>query len=229
MRSVTQLPADSLDLEHEIRCCLMLQHALFERAAQVLFDQAQIESGGLGMLRALHGASLSAGSMHNEKWPEIPALDRTSASRLLSAARLREQPQDLEIQPDQRHREPEGAEPLHVLRRAPLRAGFDEVEVEHQVQRRDHHDEHAEQDAEQAALVDEADRLAEQHHREVDQIEQRDAAGGRHHAELEVLGGLDEARLVREQQAGQRSESEAHGLDHDARMARLEQGRQAAD
>src|SRR5690606_20814665 len=66
-----------------------------------------------------------------------------------SVARLQlgQQAQELHVQPHQGDHQAEGAVPLHVLRCTLLDAGLDEVEVQHQVQGRDHHHEQAEADA----------------------------------------------------------------------------------
>ena len=68
-----------------------------------------------------------------------PARSRSRWRDSVARLQLRQQAQDLEVQPDQRHQQAERGVPLHVLRRALLDAVLDEVEVEHQVQRRDHH------------------------------------------------------------------------------------------
>src|SRR3546814_2860020 len=55
-----------------------------------------------------------------------------SRSQSAASARLqlRQQPQELDVQPHQRDHQAERAVPLHVLRRAALDAGLDEVEVQ---------------------------------------------------------------------------------------------------
>uniref|UniRef100_A0A914YWS1 Uncharacterized protein n=1 Tax=Panagrolaimus superbus TaxID=310955 RepID=A0A914YWS1_9BILA len=60
------------------------------------------------------------------------------------------------------------------------------------------------------------------------QVEQGNAAGGSDHAHLEVLCGLDHAAAVCEQQRGQGAEGQQHGLEHDARVLHVEQGRHGA-
>src|SRR3546814_2408988 len=82
-----------------------------------------------------------------------------SRSQSAASARLqlRQQPQELDVQPHQRDHQAERAVPLHVLRRAALDAGLDEVEVQHQVQRRDRDHEQAEADADDAVAVDHRD------------------------------------------------------------------------
>ncbi len=61
------------------------------------------------------------------------------------------------------------------------------------------------------------------------QVEQGDAASGRDHAQLEVLGGLDQAAAVREQQREQGAEGQQHGLEHDAGELGVEHGRDGAE
>src|SRR5215217_9435410 len=48
---------------------------------------------------------------------------------LFSGPKLGEQPQNVDIDPDQREHQPEGGVPLHVPRRARLRCLLDEVEI----------------------------------------------------------------------------------------------------
>src|SRR2546426_12731199 len=50
--------------------------------------------------------------------PRKRRLSRTRERRLTPAARLSEQPQDLQVQPNQRHHQAEGAVPLHILGRS---------------------------------------------------------------------------------------------------------------
>ncbi|KAG1448104.1 hypothetical protein G6F57_016926 [Rhizopus arrhizus] len=99
---------------------------------------------------------------------------------------------------------------------------------QHQVQCCDNHHEQAEGDAQPAGVVDHRDVDVEEAQYERGQVEQGDAAGGSHHAHLEVLGGLDHAAAVREQQRGQRAEGQQHGLEHDARVLHVEQRRDGA-
>ena len=87
-----------------------------------------------------------------------------------------------------------------------LDARFDEVEVEHQVQRGDHDDEQAEADADQAGFVDVRHVVPNRPQHDRDQVDQRDAAGGRDHAELEVLRRPDQPAAVRHQQREQRAD-----------------------
>src|SRR5690606_25214031 len=147
-----------------------------------------------------------------------------------SVARLQlgQRAQELDVQPHQGDHQAERAVPLHVLRRAVLDAAFDEVEVQHQVHRRDHDHEQAEADADQAAFVDQRDLDAEEAQCDRRQVHQRDATGGCDHAELEVLGGLDQAAAVGEQHREQGAEGEHHRLHHDAFVQMVEQGRDRA-
>jgi hypothetical protein len=96
----------------------------------------QVEAEGRG---ATHPASIGA------RWPEHK---RAGADRRVTSARaqLRQEPQELEVEPDQRHQQAEGGVPLHVAGRAALGAALDEVEVEDEVQRRHGHDDQADQD-----------------------------------------------------------------------------------
>ena len=141
---------------------------------------------------------------------------------------LREQAQEFHVQPDQGHHQAECAIPLHVLRRTLGHAGFDEVEVQHQVQRGHDHHEQAESDAQPAGVVDHRHVDVEEAQHERGQVEQGDTAGGGDHAHLEVLGGLDHAAAVCEQQGGQGAEGQQHRLEHDARVLHVEQCRHGA-
>src|SRR5580704_2022289 len=51
---------------------------------------------------------------------------------LLAAAKLGEQSQDLEVQPDESDHQAECAVPFHILRRTGVRGILDEVEIEHE-------------------------------------------------------------------------------------------------
>src|SRR5687768_4810679 len=113
----------------------------------------------------------------------------------LAAAQLREQTQDLEVEPDQRDQQAERPVPLHVLRRARRGAVFDEVEIEHQVEGGDDDDDDADADAEPAGaedrIVQEADLHADDAQNELRDVDDEDRAGGRGDTELEVLGRLE--------------------------------------
>jgi hypothetical protein len=60
---------------------------------------------------------------------------------LIPAPQLGQQPEHLEIEPDQGDHEAEGPVPLHVFGGALGRALLDEIEVQDQVQGRNHHHE----------------------------------------------------------------------------------------
>ena len=81
------------------------------------------------------------------------------------ALKLRQQVEDFEIEPDERHDQAEGSIPLHVFGRSPLDSVLDKVEVEDEVQRGDHNDKEAEPDADQSAPVDVGDAHAEKNPR----------------------------------------------------------------
>jgi hypothetical protein len=120
--------------------------------------------------------------------------------RISSRLQLRQQAQDFQVQPHQGDDQAEARVPLHVLRRALFDALLDEVEVEHEVQRGDHHHEGADADRQPAAVVQEAEALAEEAAIRACHVDQEDRAGGGDHAELEVLGRLDQAAAVRREQ-----------------------------
>src|SRR5208283_974037 len=84
----------------------------------------------------------------------ILANERTAITFNSAAAELRQQPQDLEVQPDQRDHQREGAVPLHVFRRAHPCAVLDEVEIKDEIQRRDDHHKQAEADPDWTRAVD---------------------------------------------------------------------------
>src|SRR5258708_15371387 len=56
-----------------------------------------------------------------------------SQSLRLPAARLAEQAENFQIEPDEREHQGECAVPLHVLRRSTLDTSFDHVEIENQI------------------------------------------------------------------------------------------------
>src|ERR1700722_16643809 len=64
-------------------------------------------------------------------------------SYLVAPTQLGEQPQDFQVQPHERYHQSESAVPLHVFGSAHARALFDEIEIEHQVERRDANDDQA--------------------------------------------------------------------------------------
>ena len=65
--------------------------------------------------------------------------------------------QNLDVQPNQRDHQAECAEPFHVFGRALVRTVFDEIKIQHEVERGDHHDECAEANAHEAGAVDAQD------------------------------------------------------------------------
>src|SRR5689334_20971120 len=95
-----------------------------------------------------------------------------------SALELGEEVEDLQVQPDQGDEQPKGAHPLHVLRGAELRAALDEVEVEHEVQGRDHHHEDAEGDADGPAVVDVGNADAEEPQAHRHEVQEGDGPRG---------------------------------------------------
>src|SRR3989338_5166846 len=82
-----------------------------------------------------------------------PKTGGATIARSAAAAQLRQQPDDLKIEPDQRHQQAECRIPLHVLRKAVPGPLLDEVKIQHQVQRRDHDDEQADADTKRAAIM----------------------------------------------------------------------------
>src|SRR6266705_6157797 len=76
------------------------------------------------------------------------------ADSALPPPQLRQEPQDLEIQPHERHHQRERGVPLGHLGGACLDAALDEVEIDDEVERRHGHHEEAEQDADGGGLVD---------------------------------------------------------------------------
>src|ERR1700722_16784196 len=76
-----------------------------------------------------------------------PYPSKGSSVRLVAAAKLGKQPQNLKVQPNQRDHNPERTVPLHVFGSAHARAILDKVEIEHQVERGDAYDNQTEADA----------------------------------------------------------------------------------
>src|SRR5207302_9409522 len=103
------------------------------------------------------------------------------------AAGFRQQPQDLQVQPDQRDYQAERPVPLHVFGGAAGHAGLDEVEVEDQVQGRDHDDDAAHDETGGAVALQERHGDVEPGEDPPHDVVQDDRAGGRDDAELELL------------------------------------------
>jgi hypothetical protein len=70
---------------------------------------------------------------------------------------------------------------------------FDEIEIEHEIQRSDHDDDETEADANHATLMNEWDLNAEHAEHNASEINEGDAASGSDEAELEILRRFDEA------------------------------------
>src|SRR6267378_4009330 len=96
-----------------------------------------------------------------------------------AAARLAEQAKNLKIQPDKRDHQREGAVPLHVFRGSIFDAGFDQVEIKHQVKRGNDNHEEAESDAPRPAFMDERDRTIEIAKNHIHEIQKRDDSSSR--------------------------------------------------
>src|SRR5829696_231473 len=95
-----------------------------------------------------------------------------------AALELGEQTQNFQVQPDECHEQPERPVPLHIPGRAALHAALDEVEVEHQVEGRDHHDDETDADREWARVVEEGHLHAEEAKDEARQVHDGDPARG---------------------------------------------------
>ena len=85
-----------------------------------------------------------------------------SASLFVAALQQGEEPEQLEVQPDDRDHQAEPGVPLEVLGEPGLRAPLDEVEVEGEVEGGEAGDEEAEPDAEEVGLTQERDFCPEQ-------------------------------------------------------------------
>ncbi len=121
----------------------------------------------------------------------ILANERSAIDIDSALAKLREQPQDFEVQPDQGDHQGEGAVPLHVFRSAHARAILDQVEVEHQVQGGDHYHNEAETDADWSRAVDGGEVHAEESQDELQEVEDGDPAGGGNDAESQLVGDAE--------------------------------------
>src|SRR5258708_6590586 len=147
----------------------------------------------------------------------------------LSGARLAEQAEDFQIEPDERDHQAERAIPFHVLRRSVLDTSLDHVKIENQIQCCDDDHEKAEADSHGATAVDRRNlNVEETTENHFHQIEKRDATGSSDHAEVEALRGANHTGLVSEQHHEERPEGEADGLYRDARVGALEHGGDAA-
>src|SRR6185437_327422 len=98
-------------------------------------------------------------------------------SGLYSVAQLGEQPNDFQVQPDQRDHQAEGSVPLHIFWSAGANASLNKVEVKDEVERRycDHH--HAESNADGSRSIDRPKVDAEEAKNDFGKIEQHDGSG----------------------------------------------------
>ena len=80
-----------------------------------------------------------------------------SSSLLLSGPKERDQPQDRDIDPDQRHHQPERPVPLHEPRRARPRRLLDESEIEREVERAEDDYQDTYTDAQRGGSIQEAE------------------------------------------------------------------------
>ena len=101
------------------------------------------------------------------------------------------------------------------------RAPLDEVEVEHEVEGGDRHDDQAEEDADGPGIVDEADLTAEEVGHEADHVDEEHGPGGGDHTEAEVLRDPDHAGGVDDEQKEEDPDGEPNRLEHDPVVAEL--------
>src|ERR1039458_9696333 len=148
---------------------------------------------------------------------------------LVSASYFGKQPIYLQIEPDQRDHDAEGAIPLHVFGSAELDAFLDEVEIEDQIEGGDGHDEQAESDADEPGAVDGDETDAEEAQQHLHHVKEEDAAGGSDDAQAKLLRYLDQSGAIGQQQNEESAEGEAHRLDDNARIAEVEDSREAAE
>src|SRR5580704_4034276 len=97
---------------------------------------------------------------------------------LAPLAQFGEQPDYLQVKPDQRHHQAEGRVPLHILGCAAARALLDEIEIQDQIQRCDHDYEQTEENANRSASEDERDLHVEQASHHADQVNESDTTSG---------------------------------------------------
>jgi len=120
-------------------------------AAAVLNDDGRNaeQVADIGLAFTLTALGADAAPPRNQRFHKTVCEDRLfddglSTSQLfrLSAARLAEQAEDFQIEPDERNHQAERAIPFHVLRRSVLDTSLDHVKIENQIQCRD--DDHKE-------------------------------------------------------------------------------------
>src|SRR5215203_3211790 len=102
------------------------------------------------------------------------------SSRLLPGPKEREQPQNRDVDPDQRDHQPKRRVPLHEPRRARPRRPLDEIEVEREVERAQDDDQDAYTDAQRGGSIQEAEIHPEQREQPHHRIEQQQTARRRH-------------------------------------------------
>src|SRR2546426_198232 len=161
------------------------------------------------------------------------AIARATAARDLSVAlpapHLREEAQDLEVQPHERDEEAERRVPLHVLRRVLLDARLDVREVEDEVQRGDPDDEDAEADRDRVAARPEEHGDPEQREDEPDEVDDEDRARGGDHPFHEPRRRAQDLEPVQDEHEGEDAERERHRLEDDPRIHDLEHRGDAAE
>jgi hypothetical protein len=122
----------------------------------------------------------------------VPVLNSGEKCVLVAPANLGQQPENFEVEPDQRHHQSECAVPIHVFRRAHAHAALDEVKIENQIERRDDHHNEAEPDADQTRAVRGNKMHSEKSQHKLSDIKQHDRAGGGDHSHAEILRHLDQ-------------------------------------
>jgi len=113
--------------------------------------------------------------------------------------------------------------------RAVAHALLDEVEIEHEIERGEDHDEHAEQEPDWPVRVNQRHLDSEEAEGETNKIHDEDSARRRGHAKSEVLSGLNHSGPVGDEERAERAECEKHRLADDAWICGLGEHRDAAE
>ena len=112
--------------------------------SRLLFSRSEKEAESLSRVATLFTRSRGVG--RETSLPKVIFNRSCPPAASIPAPELRQQPEDFRAEPDKGHHEGERTLPLKVFRGPALCSLLDEVEVEHEVQGRDHNHDQAEAD-----------------------------------------------------------------------------------
>src|ERR1700756_1251823 len=110
-----------------------------------------------------------------------------AARELFAAAKLWQQTQNFKIQPDECDHQAERAVPLHVFRRTDADARFDEIKIEHKIERRDDHDKKSKADSDHTRTVDGRETDTEKYEYDFNYVEKPDTTRRSYDADIDFL------------------------------------------